>query len=432
VLKITKQNLACCGRQYTVKEKPVTDCRVCKLVSTLGIQPYFTEISPMNNEVQLLFFVVLGLAGQIVAVGGALLAFRLGARTAEARQPGPPAPLPVTLSKPATWTEDQTSSVAEPTAALDTTAVALLRCLRLPPVTDQEALQSWYGRLQLEGAALAAAMSSEIQTAFRQALNAIRDILDTHHLDDRYELLAAALLPVYEVLHAEPNRAGQSASSTSQTAGEPLDPPAVNTKTDMSEPAVYREKPSQASGKAQLAGLFKQVEAAARAHSSANPSAIQSSTVRLPGQALPSPGKLTSEAIDSIPHHTPGPHLDTSRLSRRLTEILKTADRSDHLSEPANSPHGLPQPVTAENSSPELHLVSTPLKSRLKRLSKLTPEQEVARKAAHAVGRAREWYGRPDITLHEVQSACIALGLEFNEVAMRAELAKPLAEEEAY
>jgi hypothetical protein len=161
----------------------------------------------MNNEVQLLFFVVLGLAGQIVAVGGALLAFRLGARTAEARQPGPPAPLPVTLSKPATGTEDQTSSVAEPTAALDTTAVALLRCLRLPPVTDQEALQSWYGRLQLEGAALAAAMSSEIQTAFRQALNAIRDILDTHHLDDRYELLAAALLPVYEVLHAEPNRA---------------------------------------------------------------------------------------------------------------------------------------------------------------------------------------------------------------------------------
>jgi hypothetical protein len=84
---------------------------------------------------------------------------------------------------------------------------------------------AWYGRLQLEGMALAATMSSETQTVFRQALDAIRDILDTRNLDDRYELLAAALLPVYEGLPRQAIRpVGSGAVATGSRAIEPLYP----------------------------------------------------------------------------------------------------------------------------------------------------------------------------------------------------------------
>jgi hypothetical protein len=393
----------------------------------------------MNHEVQLLFFVVLGLAGQVVAVGGALLAFRLGARTGEDRHRALPPELPA--GKSASSTRSITSDAAsEPTAPPDTRVVALLRCLRLPPVSDHEALLAWYGRLQLEGMALAATMSSETQTVFRQALDAIRDILDTRNLDDRYELLAAALLPVYEGLHTRPF--GPPEAALSPTAAEPLNrfTPNAPLNGQASALVAYRETPSQVSEKSRLASLFEQVEAAARAretlasnppgppgvrHGDAPPSGPESPTNRN--------GKATSEAPDHTPGHasghTPGTQLDTSRLSRRLAEILKSADRNDHPSDPAESSHGAPEPATAEHSAPELHLVSVPIKSRLKRSGTLTPEQEVARKAAHVVGRAREWYGRPDITLREVQSACAAFGMEFNEVAARAELAKPLAED---
>ncbi|AEP11079.1 hypothetical protein [Chloracidobacterium thermophilum] len=391
----------------------------------------------MNHEVQLLFFVVLGLAGQVVAVGGALLAFRLGARTGEARTGADrhralPPELPA--GKSTSFTRSIISDTAsEPTAPLDTRAVALLRCLRLPPVSDHEALLSWYGRLQLEGTALAATMSSETQTVFRQALDAIRDILDTRNLDDRYELLAAALLPVYEGLHARPS--GPSEAALSPPAAEPLNrfTPNAPLNGQAAVPVAYRETPSQVSEKSRLAKLFEQVEAAARARETptSNPPGARHGEAPLPG---PEPltagnGKATSDAPDRTPGHAPGTQLDTSRLSRRLAEILKSADRNDHSSDPAESRHSPPEPVVAEHSAPELHLVSAPIKSRLKRSGTLTPEQEVARKAAHVVGRAREWYGRPDITLHEVQSACAAFGLEFNEVAARAELAKPLAED---
>ncbi|MGQ9897303.1 MAG: hypothetical protein ACUVR8_07105, partial [Acidobacteriota bacterium] len=157
--------------------------------------------------------------------------------------------------------------------------------------------------------------------------------------------------------------------------------------------------------------------------------ALPSGSEALPsGQELPrnGGGKATSEASD---YQSPGTQLDTSRLSQRLAEILRTADRNDYAGDPRNSNHSSSEPTTADHSAPELHLVSPPIKSRLRRSGTLTPEQEVARKAAHVVGRAREWYGRPDITLREVQSACAAFGLEFNEVAARAELAKPLVED---
>ncbi|QUV85551.1 hypothetical protein [Chloracidobacterium aggregatum] len=390
----------------------------------------------MNHEVQLLFFVVLGLAGQVVAVGGALLAFRLGARTGADRHRALPPELPA--GKSTSFTRSIISDTAsEPTAPLDTRAVALLRCLRLPPVSDHEALLSWYGRLQLEGMALAATMSSETQTVFRQALDAIRDILDTRNLDDRYELLAAALLPVYEGLHARSS--GPSEAALSPPAAEPLNrfTPNAPLNGQAAVPVAYRETPSQVSEKSRLAKLFEQVEAAARARETlaSNPPGTRHGEAPLSGPESPTNGnsKVTSEASDHTPGHTPvhapGTQLDTSRLSRRLAEILKSADRNDHPSDPAESSHSTPEPATDEHSAPELHLVSPPIKSRLKRSGTLTPEQEVARKAAHVVGRAREWYGRPDITLREVQSACAAFGLEFNEVAARAELAKPLAED---
>ncbi len=388
----------------------------------------------MNHEVQLLFFVVLGLAGQVVAVGGALLAFRLGARTGADRHQVFPSELPVSQATSSTHSTTSDFSSAEPAPPLDTKALALLRYLRLPPVANQEALLAWYGRLQLEGMALAATMSSETQTVFRQALDAIRDILDTRHLDDRYELLAAALLPVYEGLHARISVPSETAALL--PTAEPLSRSTPNAPVNgraLATPAAYRETPSQVSGKSRLARLFEQVEAAAKARETptSNPPGARHGDAPRPG---PEPlttgnGKAASEAPDHTPKHTPGTQLDTSRLSRRLAEILKSADRNDHPSDPAESSHGTPEPTTAEHSAPELHLVSPPIKSRLKRSGTLTPEQEVARKAAHVVGRAREWYGRPDITLREVQSACAAFGLEFNEVAARAELAKPLAED---
>ncbi len=390
----------------------------------------------MNHEVQLLFFVVLGLAGQVVAVGGALLAFRLGARTGADRHRAFPPELPANQSTSSTRSLTSHFS-SEPAASPDTKVVALLRCLRLPPVADQEALLVWYSRLQLEGMALAATMSSETQTVFRQALDAIRDILDTRNLDDRYELLAAALLPVYEGLHARPSVPSEVTAPL--PTAEPLNRFTPNTPVNGhgSGPAAYRETPSQVLEKSRLASLFEQVEAAARARETlaSNPSGTRHGEAPLSGPELPTHGngKVTPEAPDHTPGHTsghtPGTQLDTSRLSRRLAEILKSADRNDHPSDPAESSHSTPEPATAEHSAPELHLVSPPIKSRLKRSGTLTPEQEVARKAAHVVGRAREWYGRPDITLREVQSACAAFGLEFNEVAARAELAKPLAED---
>jgi len=391
----------------------------------------------MNHEVQLLFFVVLGLAGQVVAVGGALLAFRLGARTGEDRHRALPPELPAGKSTSLTRSITSNTTSDEPTTPLDTRVVALLRCLRLPPVSDHEALLAWYGRLQLEGMALAATMPSETQTVFRQALDAIRDILDTRNLDDRYELLAAALLPVYEGLHAKPF--GTPEPVLSSPAAEPLNrfTPNAPLNGQASTLVAYRETPSQVSEKSRLVSLFEHVEAAARARETltSNPPGVRHGEAPLSGLESPTNrnGKTNPEVSDHTPGqasgHTPGTQLDTSRLSRRLAEILKSADRNDHPGDPAESSHNAPEPATAEHSAPELHLVSPPIKSRLKRSSKLTPEQEVARKAAHVVGRAREWYGRPDITLHEVQSACAAFGLEFNEVAARAELAKPLAED---
>ncbi len=391
----------------------------------------------MNHEVQLLFFVVLGVAGQVVAVGGALLAFRLGARTGADRHQAFPPKLPVSQSTPSTRSTVSNFSSTEPVDSLDAKVVALLRSLRLPPVTDQEALLTWYGRLQLEGMALAATMSSETQTVFRQALDAIRDILDTRHLDDRYELLAAALLPVYEGLHARPS--GPSEAALSPPAAEPLNrfTPNAPLNGQAAVPVAYRETPSRVAEKSRLVSLFEQVEAAAQARETlaSNPLGTRHGEAPLSGPEPPTNGngKATPEAPDHTPGHTsghtPGTQLDTSRLSRRLAEILKSADRNDHPSDPAESSHSTSEPATAEHSAPELHLVSPPIKSRLKRSGTLTPEQEVARKAAHVVGRAREWYGRPDITLREVQSACAAFGLEFNEVAARAELAKPLAED---
>lgn len=396
----------------------------------------------MNHEVQLLFLVVLGLAGQVVAVGGALLAFRLGAHTGVGRRKLLSDKLLAGQSTAATGRAVGHTTDCSPASATarDSTVLALLRCLRLPPVDDQDALVAWYGRLQLEGMALAGMLSSETQMTFCQALDAIRDILDTHNLDDRYELLAAALLPVYEGLHATsvglPALAPSSLMDSSQMAAAPLNRFTMNGNGHRPDAALaaYRETPSPASEKSRLASLFEQVKATAQAQDVlvANPlGEARRGEGRAAGSEplVPKNGKTSSEAPDPMRSHAPGKHLDTSRLSQRLAEILKTADCNDHVGDPADGRNGSPESTVAEHSAPELHLVSPPVKSRLKRSGTLTPEQEVARKAAHVVGRAREWYGRPDITLSEVQSACAAFGMEFNEVAARAELAKPLAED---
>ncbi|OYT73197.1 MAG: hypothetical protein CFK52_02735 [Chloracidobacterium sp. CP2_5A] len=373
----------------------------------------------MNNGVDLLLFSALGLAGQVVAVGGALLAFQLGARAERGRRQAaaPGAAQPGATRPPAP------DSAGD---ALDAKAVALLRQLRLPPVTNQEALLAWHSQLQLEGAALAADLPPDVQLSFQQALGAIRDILDTQSIDDRYELLAAALLPLYERLHAALEASRLEAPARAQTALSRLNRFTMTSQA-ASPPsgsrATYRETLAPASEQDRLASLFEQVEAAARARDALtiNPSvpAQPLGEATRPGHDHPAISKADAEAAHQAP-----PQLDTSRLSRRLAEILKTADSHDHLGEPVAQSGRSPEP-----SAPDLHLVTPPLKSRLKRGGALTPEQEVSRKAAHVVGRAREWYGRPDITLREVQSACAAFGLEFNEVAARAELAKPLAEE---
>ncbi len=377
----------------------------------------------MGDGVQLLFLSVLGLAGQVVAVGGALLAFRLGARAGRGRSPGETSPEALQRKAPG----------AADAAALDAKAVALLRQLRLPQVTSQEALLAWYSRLQLEGAALADDLPSGVQLGFRQALGAISDILDTQNIDDRYELLAAALLPVYESLYAAPEALGQEAAD--QAGPRPLNRFARQDRAASAPPSpalmMYRETPAPASEKDRLASLFEEVEAAARARdalatnpSGSSPAAMRPSEAARPGHDNPASDKAPDKGDAEAGRHAPSPQLDTSRLSRRLVEILRAADSQDHLGGPVSEGGRSPEP-----NIPDLHLVMPPVKSRLKRSGALTPEQEALRKAAHVVGRAREWYGRPDITLREVQSACVAFGLEFNEVAARAELAKPLVEE---
>ncbi|MFQ3581024.1 MAG: hypothetical protein SNJ67_05655 [Chloracidobacterium sp.] len=375
----------------------------------------------MTDGVQLLFFSVLGLAGQVVAVGGALLAFRLGAQMERRRDRSRRLLLPT--ADPSSRPRLNEGSSPEATPLLDAKSAALLRQLRLPPVTDQAALFAWYSRLQLEGMALATDLAPVIQVNFRQALGAIRDILETQNLDDRYELLAAALLPVYESLHVEP--AAPKPETPVSFTPSPVSRFTANGHQAAS--AAYRETPPRASEKSSLASLFEQVEAAARARDAltTNPSGTHHGEEIHPGQDQSAFGKTMLEADSAAP----GSHLDTSRLSRRLAEILKTADRNDHLGDPADSSQRASEPGGADHGAPDLHLVMPPLKSRLKRNGTLTPEQDVARKAAYVVGQAREWYGRPDITLREVQSACAAFGLEFNEVAARTELAKPLAEE---
>ncbi|MGQ9897302.1 MAG: hypothetical protein ACUVR8_07100, partial [Acidobacteriota bacterium] len=244
----------------------------------------------MNHEVQLLFLMVLGLAGQVVAVGGALLAFRLGTRTGEGHHRVRSSDL--SASKPVLSGHSTPGALsAELRANLDAQAVALLRCLRLPPVADQEALLAWYSRLQLEGMALAATMPPETQTVFRQALDAIRDILDTHNLDDRYELLAAALLPVYEGIHAKPFSPAEAVQPL--TAADPLNRfTSPTTPNREASPMVsYREAPSPVVAKNRLASLFEQIKASAATgepHTS-NPASTRH------GEALPS----GSEALPS-------------------------------------------------------------------------------------------------------------------------------------
>ncbi len=274
----------------------------------------------------------------------------------------------------------------------------LIQGLRLPAnLDDFGTLAAWYQNLR-DTTPLAASLSPSIDQVLTEALDAIRDLINIPNLDDRYELFAAALLPVYEACAAYGIGHGQSVAvkvhtRIKQRATEPV-PPSYN-ETDRSTLPVDR------------AELLRRVQQAAQ-------DTLLSETAPV---APSEPGKATARLMQENARA-----MNSSQLSRRLTEILK---------EPGNAslPESLPQP---ENRP--LHLIretrdAKEIKSRLKRPTAESPEEEAMRRAAHTVGRAREWYGRPDITFEQVQTACREFGMEFDGAFISEELKRPLPDE---
>lgn len=317
-------------------------------------------------------------------MAGMLAAFALGVWAGRGRRPEP---------------------VSQPLADPSPDIAQFIQKLRLPRNIDNpDNLAAWYFNLR-EAAPLAARLHHAVEQALNDAIGAVHDVINTPGLDDRYELFAAALLPVYESCAAWTAGAGRTAfieepirhfqrEPTKAERREVTDP--VYDETDRSTPPVDR------------AELFRRVQEAARDTVREIPAAASA-----PVETGGATARLTRDNARAM---------DSSQLSKRLTQILKNPENEvDNLVPKSPEPrHPLPLQLIRENSEPV---------SRLKRRPPDSPEEAAERRAAQVVGRAREWYGRPDLSIEEVHVACREFGMSFEGDFIRIELEKPLPDE---
>jgi hypothetical protein len=276
--------------------------------------------------------------------------------------------------------------------------------LRLPRNIDNpDNLAAWYFNLR-EAAPLAARLHHAVEQSLNDAIAAVHDVINTPGLDDRYELFAAALLPVYEACAAWTAGAGRTAFIEEPVRHFQREP-AKAERREMTDP-VYDET-DRSTPPVDRAELFRRVQEAAR------------DTAReVPAAANPvEPGGATARLMRDNARA-----MDSSQLSKRLTQILKTPENeADQV---------VPMPPEQRNLLPlQLIREQSETVSRLKRRPPDSPEEAAERRAAQVVGRAREWYGRPDLTIEEVHVACREFGMSFEGDFIRIELEKPIADE---
>lgn len=297
-------------------------------------------------------------------------------------------------------------SIPQPPIAADPSSdiAQLIQKLRLPRNIDiPENLVAWCVSLR-EAAPLAARIHHAVEQALNDAVGAVHDIIQTPDLDDRYELFAAALLPVYEACAAWTAGAGRTAFIEEPIRHFHREPARIGRREATETGYGENERSTRPVDRAEL---LRRVEEAARdaarlERSSGFSAEPVGATVRLKRE--------NSRALDS------------SQLSKRLSQILKDpeSETDDNAHASPESRHPLPLHLIRENSEPV---------SRLKRRLPDSPEEAAGRRAAHVVGRAREWYGRPDITFEDVHIACREFGMMFEGDFIRLELEKPLPDE---
>lgn len=297
-------------------------------------------------------------------------------------------------------------SVPQPPIAADPSSdiAQLIQKLRLPRNIDvPENLVAWCVSLR-EAAPLAARIHHAVEQALNDAVEAVHDVIQAPDLDDRYELFAAALLPVYEACAASTAGAGRTAFIEEPIRHFNRDP-ARTGRRDATEPS--HDENGRSTLPVDRNELLRRVEEAAR-----DAARLERSS-RFPTEPVGAAVRLKRENSRA---------LDSSQLSKRLSQILKDpeneADENDHSS--PESRHPLPLHLIRENAEPA---------SRLKRRPPDSPEEAAERRAGHVVGRAREWYGRPDITIEDVHIACREFGMTFEGDFIRIELEKPLPDE---
>jgi hypothetical protein len=294
-------------------------------------------------------------------------------------------------------------SALQPLAAPSPDLAQFIQKLRLPRNIDNpDNLAAWYFNLR-EAAPLAARLHHAVEQSLNDAIAAVHDIINTPGLDDRYELFAAALLPVYESCAAWTAGAGRTAFIEEPVRHFQREP-AKAERRDMTDP-VYDET-DRSTPPVDRAELFRRVQEAAR------------DTVR----EVPSTAPVETGGATARLKRDNARALDSSQLSKRLTQILKDPETEvDNLIQmPQEQRNLLPLQLIRENAEPA---------SRLKRRPPGSPEEEAERRAAQVVGRAREWYGRPDLSIEEVHIACREFGMNFEGDFIRIELEKPLPDE---
>lgn len=293
-------------------------------------------------------------------------------------------------------------SALQPLAVPSPDLAQFIQKLRLPRNIDNpDNLAAWFFNLR-EAAPLAARLHHAVEQSLNDAIAAVHDIINTPGLDDRYELFAAALLPVYESCAAWTAGAGRTAFIEEPVRHFQREP-AKAERRDMTDP-VYDET-DRSTPPVDRAELFRRVQEAAR------------DTVReVPAAPVETGGATARLKRDNARA------LDSSQLSKRLTQILKDPETEvDNLIQmPQEQRNLLPLQLIRENAEPA---------SRLKRRPPGSPEEEAERRAAQVVGRAREWYGRPDLSIEEVHIACREFGMNFEGDFIRIELEKPLPDE---
>lgn len=275
--------------------------------------------------------------------------------------------------------------------------------LRLPRNIDNpENLAAWYFNLRA-ATPLAARIHHAVEQALNDAIGAVHDIIQAPDLDERYELFAAALLPVYEACAAWTAGAGRTAFIEEPVRHLHREVP-VRTERREGTDHFYDET-ERSTTPVDRTELLRRVQEAAR------------DTVQLELSAMSStePGDVTARL-----KRENNRAMDSSQLSKRLSQILKG---------PESEADDMPSPEARQPLPLQLIRDQTEPVSRLKRRLPESPEEAAERRAAQVVGRAREWYGRPDLTIDDVHIACREFGMTFEGDFIRLELEKPLVDE---